>query len=246
MKREGKTRRSILIVFAITLFFTIAIIFVLYSERLFNIDFKFVRDKTQAESVAILTEVRDVLAINTVEAIFKTVFPFDFVPSDMDWPLFLRQVEDGRDLSLLEQSYLQAYRLCKEIGIHLERAEHEFVVITSIVKCGFDLLDSIAAENSGELLNQPVFIGENQTIFLRVPDAVITDLIIEDATKEDYSYPDIAINPENWKKLVDFLDRKIREKAIEEEILEIAGENGRKLLGTMLRDAGYRQIIFVD
>jgi hypothetical protein len=246
MKKEGKTRRSILIIFAVALFVTIAIIFVLYSEKLFNFDFKFVRDKTRAESAAILTEVRNVLELNTVEAIFKTVFPFDFVPSEMDWPLFLRQIEGGRDLSLLEQSYLQAYRLCKEIGIHLERADHEFVVITSIVKCGFNLLDSVEADNSGELLNQPVFLGENETIFLRVPDAVITDLIIEDATKEDYSYPDIAINPENWKKLVDFLDRQIREKVINEGILEIAGENGRKLLGTMLRDAGYRKIIFVD
>ena len=45
---------------------------------------------------------------------------------------------------------------------------------------------------------------------------------------------------------MDFLDRKIREKVIDEGILEIAVDNGRKLLETMLRDAGYRQIIFVE
>lgn len=239
-----KTRNGLIILAVVTV--ALAVGFFLVSDIVFDLDFGLIRDKTVSASVATLTLARDVLSLHTVEVVYKVVFPHDFVPADMDWKLFLEQVEAGRGLSLLEERYLAAYELCKDLGIKLERKRHEFVVVTAIIKAGFDLSGPVyaAPETAGTLADGYVSFDEAGGISIAIPDAVITDTIIEDADTESYAYPDIRIGPEDWRKLTSFVQTELISEAVAEGILDLARENGRNFIERLFLDSGYSAVYF--
>ena len=224
----------------------LAVLFVALSKPLFNLDLRFVRERIRSSSTATLVQVRDILALNTVEVVYKVVFPYDYVPADMNWSLILRQYREGRDLSLLEETYLEVYRLCEEIGINLESKKREFVVLTTILKGGFDLSDPVFAspESAGNRSNRFIMIDSENAITITLPDTVITDIIIEDAETRTYLYPDIRIGPEDWKMLTSFVERQVAADAEEHGILQLAEENGKRFLRRLLLDTGYDSVIF--
>ena len=224
----------------------LAVAFFLISDIVLDLGFGIIRETALSSSVATLTQVRTVLSLNTLEVVRKIVFPYDFVPDDIDWNLFLK-IGEKRPLSLLETAYLETYQLCGEIGIDLRKKRREFVVLTTIIKAGFDLSNPVfkAPEEAGEALAaQYVQTDSSGGITVTLPPAVITDLIIEDAGTETYSYPDIKIGPENWKKLTLFVKERIESEIDGEEILELAAENGRGFLRRMLLDSGYSRVSF--
>ena len=224
----------------------LAVAFFLISDTVFDLGFGIIRDTTVSSSVATLTQVRNVLSLNTLEVVRKVVFPYDFVPPDMDWNLFLKIRED-RPLSLLEAAYFETYDLCREIGIDLRKKRRDFVVVTTIIKAGFDLSNPVftTPEQAGAALADK-YVKSDSTggITITLPPAVITDLIIEDADTDSYSYPDIQIGPENWKKLTLFVREQIESETAAEDILDLAAENGRRFLRRMFLDSGYSMVSF--
>ena len=81
---------------------------------------------------------------------------------------------------------------------------------------------------------------------MRLPPAVITDVIMEDADTTTYTYPDIEIGPEGWKKLTSFVKVRIEEEAISGEVLSLAEENGKEFLRRIFSDSGYSSITFSE
>ena len=224
------------------------VIFLMLADPLFNLDLRLVKDNVTASSTSTLVQVRDILALNTVEVVYKVVFPYDYVPADMNWDLFIKQVKDGRLLSPLEESYVEVYRLCEDIGIELDGRDHEFVVVTTILKGGFDLTNPVfrSPESAGELAEKYVAIDSENGIFVFLPDAVITDVIIEDADTGTYTYPDIDIGPEDWKKLTSFVKKTAAADAVDQGILNAAEENGKAFLKRILLDSGYSSVSFAQ
>jgi hypothetical protein len=228
----------------------LAAAFFLLAKPLFNIDLRerLKKNRTTAASVAVLEEVRDLFLFQTVEYIYKTVFPYDFVPADYDWRSLLRKVSQETPLSAEETEYLSIYRFCEEIDIRLDSNRYEFVVISAVVRGGFDLQGTVY-ERPEEFENLKEYARvdeEEKTLFLRLPKPVIVDFIIEDPTAADYTYPDIEISPENWKKLTDFVSGEIREQVIAEGILELAKKRGQAFIEKLLIDAGLKRVIFLD
>lgn len=87
---------------------------------------------------------------------------------------------------------------------------------------------------------------ESNILYIKLPDPVIVDLIIEDSTSENYQYPDLGIEPKNWKKLTAFIAREIEGKVIEEGILKTARERGEEFFRRLFLEAGYNDIIFME
>lgn len=239
---KGRTG-AILTLATITL---LVIAFFLVSDTVFDLGFGIIRDTSLSSSVAILTHVRNVLSLNTLEVVRKVVFPYDFVPDNVDWNRFLK-IRLERPLSPLETSLFETYDLCDEIGIDLRKKRRDFVVITAIIKAGFDLSNPVftAPELAGaSLAGEYVKTDSSGGITIMIPPAVITNLIIEDADTGSYPYPDIQIGPENWKKLTQFVRGRIEGETKAEDILELAAENGKKFLSRMFLDSGYSGVSF--
>jgi hypothetical protein len=222
--------------------------FLFISDTVFNFGFGIIRDSLVSSSVATLIQVRSVLSLNTVEVVRKVVFPYDFVPADMDWDLFFKQREK-RPLSLLEQQYFDTYEICEKIGFNLRSKRREFVVITVIIKAGFDLSNPVftSPEQVGEeLAGKYVRADSPDAITILLPPAVLTALIIEDADTESYPYPDIRIGPEDWKALTSFVKERIESEVASGEVLTLAAENGRQFLRRMFLDSGYSSVSFSE
>jgi hypothetical protein len=223
-----------------------AVAFLLISDTVFDLGFGIIRDTTVSSSVATLTQVRNVLSLNTLEVVRKVVFPYDFVPAEMDWNLFLK-IREKRALSLLEMTYLETYELCMDIGIDLRKKRREFVVVTAIIKAGFDLSNPVftTPEQAGSALADNYIRSESDGgVTIMMPPAVITDLIIEDADTDSYPYPDMQIGPENWKKLTSFVKGRIENETTADNILALATENGRQFLRRVFLDTGYSEVRF--
>ena len=221
--------------------------FLLTADPLFNLDFGIIRTEQTATSIAVLTEVRDIFALNTIEFIYKTVFPHDFLTDDVDWGRLLQKQMEGLFLSETDRANLEVYDLCRELDISLWQENYDFVVVTSIVKGGFDLTDTVYQnpEKYPERISRAVSIGEENTVTLLLPDPVITDFIIEDSSSTTYTYPDMDIEPEKWKLLTDFVRGRVEGIVKDEGILDMARERGEVFIERMLEDAGYRNVVFL-
>jgi len=241
-----KTRTGIIMALSVVAVLVIGFFFI--SDTVFDFGFGIIRESTVSSSVATLTQVRTVLSLNTLEVVRKIVFPYDFVPAEMDWNLFFKAV-DTRELSPLEEIYLATYEVCEKTGINLRSKRRDFVVITAIIKAGFDLSNPVFSspqEVGEDLASKYVRTDATGGISLSLPPAVITDLIIEDADTANYPYPDIQIGPENWKLLTSFVTERIESETGSGDILSLAEENGRQFLKRMFLDSGYSSVSFSE
>jgi hypothetical protein len=220
-------------------------------------DLGLIRTRTQAFSVTFLKEIRELYTFNTVEYIYKTVFPHDYLPGGENQIQSIRRLQARQnsakdDLTDTERQFLEAYTLSRNIGI--DPWSNEFVVLTVIVTGGFDLSNTVF-ENpetaSPEELSEYFTITEERedtrtlkTIHLKLPQPEITDIIIEDIDPTKYLYPDIKIDAREWKQLALFTRERIAEKVIREGILERAETNGEQFLRIFLNQAGYDRIFF--
>ena len=189
----------------------------------------------------------------TVEYVYKTVFPFDFVPAVYDWRALLDKHVLGQELTAKEKEYLSIYRFCEDLGIQLQKNKFDFVVITSVVRGGFNL-EGTVYENpeqygGGEYREIQEYVRieeETQTLYLRLPPPVITHFEIEDPDRATYPYPDFEISPENWKWLTQFTANKIEQQVLEDGILELAKQKGSAFIEKILIDAGLQKVVFLD
>ena len=228
----------------------LAVLCLIIANKIFDFDLgiSFTEKRKSSVSISLLKEVRDVFTFNTVEYIYKTVFPFDFVDTGTNWQELVTKRAHEEALSGDEVNALEVYDLCTDIGIDLGPDNTDFVVITSVVKGGFDLKGT-GYENpeQAEDISRYVRVDpEGNILYLRLPESVIVDLIIDDSTSENYAYPDLGLDPEEWRILTDYISEKVEAMVIEGGILDLAREKGEHFIERLLLDAGYADIIFMQ
>ena len=202
-----------------------------------NIPNPFVRTEKTASSSVILKQVNDISRLNTIEFIYKTVFPHDLVSPDTDWKFLAGRLRSGKPLNSSELEQVAVFGIAAEAGIDLQNERYTFAVITARITAGFDISDD-SFENT-------LFITEEEnTIRIKMPPVTITDILIEDADSSSYDYPDLEISPEQWKTLTAILSRKLKSEAETRGILRLAEERGRNFIEQLLISAGYSEVIF--
>ena len=227
-------------------------------------DIGLIHQETRSTSQIILEELREVYALETVEYIYRTVFPFDYMPDTTnlaDIMNTLRYNSGSIDEVLGEDQrlYFDAFNLSDEVGL----AEDEFVVLTVRVYAGFDLAGTPLAAGGGAADGAagdatggtPISAPDMVTVEtieesgrrharVRIPPATVTEILIEDVDPSTYHYPDVGLDPEGWREVAAFVAEHVEARTIEEGILEDARENAQALVRTLLLSAGIDQVSF--
>jgi hypothetical protein len=199
----------------------------------FNLEIPFIYRKSDSASRLMHLESREVLRLATVEYLYKSVFPHDFIPEETDFRQLFARLYRGEELTAEEERLAEVYRICVQIGIDPEIDQYKFAVITTRVKGGFDFSEAgigIEEEAGG--------------IIITLPEAVITELVIEDETSDGYEYPDIDAGPAAWKIITDLTREEIRKTVLSEGILSDAEKRGKSYLEMLFTQAGYERISF--
>ena len=195
------------------------------------------KQKKTASSTVILKEVKNISRLNTVEFIFKSVFPFDLINADTDIKNLIQRYKNGDKLNYNEIEMLSVYGISSQAGIDLTRDSYDFAVITVIVKAGYNFDDADA--------DKVVLIdAESNSISIKLPPVEITEIIIKDADSSAYDYPDLNVSPEQWRTLTSILTRKVKTEAEKRGILTAAGNRGKDFIKQLLLGAGYSEVIF--
>ncbi len=237
-KSKGKMTGKLIKLFLIILLTLSAVLFTLkFAIPDFNFHLPFIYTKNITATEIILKKINKISTLSTVEYIYKSVFPYDFIEKDTPWRKILSKRIKGDDLTETENENLWIFDLCQSIGINLEYDTYDFVVITSIVKAGFNLENTIGKNN---------IIIDGKNITLKIPGIIITKFTIEDTDSTRYSYPDLDVDPMNWKKITDYVERKTRIRVIEDGILKNAEERGKDFIRSILIESGWDNIIFVQ
>ena len=212
------------------------------------------RDYTSAHEL-ILREVRPVFTLSTVEYSYKTVFPYDFLPEGIEPGAVMRKSLRGEVLSEREEEAARLLALCRRVGIDLDASAYQFVVVQARVRGGFRLADTpwrspgAQSNDSGRRPSLEGIIRIDRSaglVRITLPPPQITAFIIEDETSGEYRYPDIDVTPREWKLITDYVRSALRERVIEEGILERSRSNGRRLVRRLLQEAGWKEVRFHD
>ncbi len=228
----GKFKVKIVIVIIIIL--TSAILIIIIPGLSINIPFIYNTKSSSTE--IILKEINKLSTLSTVEYIYKSVFPFDFLDQDTEWRKLLSKRAKGDFLTTLEKDNLWVYDQCISIGIDLQHDIYDFVVITSIVEAGLNFEDKIGGED---------IIIEGKNISLNMPQTIITKFTIEDQDSTKYRYPDLDVDPMHWKQITNYVEEKIRIKVLEDGILKNAETRGNEFIKSLLMESGWESVVFI-
>ena len=211
----------------------------------FDLDFGFVVNTRVATSEIVAVVGRNLMLLNTVEAVYKVVFPYDFVPYEMDWRQFLSQVDDGRPLTEKETQYLETYRLAEDVGIEIKSKRNEFVVITAVAKVGLDLERFSAGKRSiGNGDAGPVSLRSDGAIIIVLPPVTVTEVMIDDSSSAEYEYPDVPITPDGWKRISAYVSASVTDRIAASGLFEEAKSEAKRFLRLFFGEAGYDSVIF--
>lgn len=236
-KSNGKITAKLVKLLLIVLLTLSAAAFVLkFTIPDFNFSLPFIYTKNISSTEIILKKINKVSTLSTVEYIYKSVFPFDFIDKDTPWRKILSKRIKGEFLTETENGDLRLYDLCQSIGINPEYETYDFVVITSIVEAGFNLENNMSKEH---------IMIDGKFITLKIPEIIITKFTIEDTDSTRYPYPDLDVDPVNWKKITDYVERKIRVRVVEDGVLKNAEERGKDFIRSILIESGWEKIIFI-
>lgn len=207
----------------------------------------------------VLEEVREIYQLSSIEYVYRTVFPYDFMDPAVSLDSMLATLRAGRGsietlLSPVEMEFYRAYNLARDVGLGVSEDDFEFLVVTVIVGAGFDLADTLPAspsELSQSQLESVVAIEAQRVegtirrrITLPLPATTLTHVLIEDRDTASYPYPDVAIQPDEWRRVAAFVTERVRERTIQEGILEEADERGRRAIRSLLLESGYDEVLF--
>ncbi len=202
-----------------------------------------------ASSQLILEQVRDVLSFHSVEYVYRTVFPHDFYPEDVELQQVLNRLSiDTRPveevLSPQQIAYWDAYNLALDVG--LRPARDEFIVVTVRAQGGYDLSDENAlSENAFTVTEEETAEGTLlRVLTIALPAPEIVDLVVEDVRPEEYRYPEVAVEPEGWQRVAEFVSARVAARTVDEGILDHTQQNSESFLRSLFRQAGYDQVTF--
>jgi hypothetical protein len=141
--------------------------------RALALDLGIIREETTSSSSVLLQELRDVYRLTTVEYIYRTVFPFDYMPEQTDMDEIMAEIRSGSGpleeiLSEKQLLYFDAHNLAEEVGLGSE----EFLVLTVRVHAGFDLTGTpYAAAGTGTATGRDEATGSRDAAGAAARDA---------------------------------------------------------------------------
>lgn len=211
--------------------------------------------ETVSTSEVMLEELGEIYRLETVEYIYRTVFPYDYMPDSTSMAEVMRTIRETTaplDEALPDDQklYFDAYNLAEDIGL----SEEEFLVLTVRVFAGFDLADTpfagpadtgapdVAAVDYVRV--EPLPDGAGRRAHVRLPQPTVTDIVIEDVDPATYRYPDLGMDAEGWRRVAGFVSDHVEARTIEDGILDTARANARELVRTLLLSAGIDQVSF--
>ena len=217
------------------------------------------RTTVRTASTVELVEVRDLYALTTVAYVHRAVFPYDYLPEGVTIGSVLQKLR-GTDLTvrdaLSDDEYLffQTFNLASEIGMGMGTRDTDFVVVTTVVEAGFDLTGTIlenpeaaTAAERAQFFQVELFELDDGTAARRaivsLPPAGVTRVAVEDLTSETYAYPDVSIGADGWRLVAEFVEERVLALPAIDELIQTAQQNGERLVETMLKQAGYDQIV---
>jgi hypothetical protein len=209
-------------------------------------DFSLVRRETVSGHEAVLEQVNELSELQTVEYIYKLVFPHDFFIDGLSVPDLLERskvggpgIEDA--LSPAEYRYYQAYYLARDAGLQPLSGPYDFLVITAFVELGYRL-DQLDADRLVSFEEPEA--GENgeaatpaQVIRVNLPPAQILQIRIEDPDSSNYSYPDLNLDQQNWGRIAGFVREHVAELPEMDEIREEARNSLIDFFATFLSES---------
>ena len=119
--KYNKTKKVPFRLILILLVLAAAAVVIISTDRLFDftITNPFIKKERTVDSSVILKQVKDVSKLNTVEFIYKTVFPFDLIQPDTDWDYLVKSFSSGRKLDFNEIEMLSVLGISLDAGIDL-------------------------------------------------------------------------------------------------------------------------------
>lgn len=263
MAREsGPVRTALLVALAKSLPFLLAAAAVLVVVLLFAPVFgkPIVSLSTQDDSAAselLLEEIRDAYRIDTVEYLYKVVFPYDFDAPGASLSIYNKRLAKplAPPASVLdpdELAWWQAARLSRRCGLKIYDPDYQFLVVTVVVRAGFDLkgsgLDGSAPPGGARKLVSLSSRTENgktvRSATVALPPVAIAEVVVEDPAKDQYPFPDVGIAPGDWKDIAALIEDYGRKRSLREGILAQAQENAQNFIRELLATAGIAEVSF--
>ncbi|MBN2653081.1 MAG: DUF4230 domain-containing protein [Spirochaetales bacterium] len=175
--------------------------------------------------------------LDTIEMTYKTVFPFDFMPTEWEFRRLLEKDSYTED----ELFYLMTNFICQELKINPYNTE-EFIVITTILTAGYK-----SEDENGINFQEAIMIDEEKSkITIALPSATVTKVQTEDFSTYSENYPQFKATPQKWKEIIEHIKPKIIEMAVEDGILTKAEENASTKIKIILQATKWNNIEIIN
>lgn len=217
-----------------------------------------VRTAESRSAAVLLAEVRNLCKLDTVEMVYKTVFPYDYMDPALDLHTIIAATRstDGSVASLLtpdQELYLRAYNLSHDLGLQTGPDHYDFVVVTTVVLAGVDLEapeiahpEAASKQDISRWLRVETSSDSHRRVTVTLPDAVITELQTEDPNNARYLYPDVRIPPAGWKRISAFVADHVRQEVEAGDLLARARSRAGDLVESFLKSAGFDSVTIVE
>ncbi|MFP4329905.1 MAG: DUF4230 domain-containing protein [Spirochaetaceae bacterium] len=213
-----------------------------------------IEEERTFSSRELLAEMNDILDLQTVEYVYRMVFPHDFYTPGLTLEgIFDRLAgESGTPEEILtdeELAFLRAYNLAWDIGFPTTPQGESFVVVTARVRAGYDLSGELEGVFRLEPLDPQTSFPESlppeeSRVIVSLPRASVVDVVLEDLSSENYPYPPARVDAQEWREISSLAGEVATRRTIREGILEEAQEQARRFIGALLTEAGFGDIRF--
>lgn len=213
-----------------------------------------------SSSDIVLQEIRDIYRFNTVEYLYKIVFPFDFEPQDSSGWQILKKInahlnqDPKKFLTPTELTWLKAIEISRRNRLKIYNPDYQFLVATVIIRAGFDLkasgmdqIETLQSTAKNRFISFSSYQRNGQTIhtaLVTLPPAIISEVEIEDPLRDRYPFPDIGLDPKGWKEIAGFIQEQGQSRALNEGILAKAQTNAKNFITELLASIGVDEVSF--
>lgn len=193
---------------------------------------------------SLLKEIESMAQLNLAEYRIQAVYPYDYLPKDVDWPelkSYYNFTSRERAVEVFGEENVVHYETSISMGLDPGNLRYDFLMITAEVYAGYDLEEWLEDKSDNMREEQT---EERIILYVKLPQPEILDIVIIDRNQADEGYPDTEVEPEQLQKLALELMPLVEQMALDKGILEIADDEGESLLKSLFLGAGYSEVVF--
>lgn len=178
----------------------------------------------------VLTGVYSQSRIQTADAFYQFIFPFDFLPhGGKPWQELKLQAQLRRPVPPSDWETLDLVRLARKVGFDPDLGRYGFVVLHMRIRAGLDL----------EARPMTVEISQGQSgryLILELPEPGITDVVVSDAPEQG-RLPSPVLSPQDWKSLVEKLRPRILNRVLADGLLDESRRSAEKIFRRIMQSS---------